>query len=1240
VGATEPLAGFVKDVTIADNTAYVVDDEGLWVVDISNPAYPTEVGFYDTPGYAEGVTVAGQYAYVADGWAGLRVVDVSDQANPTEVGFVYTLGYAFDAALAEDIAYIAGAGAGLRVVDISNPFDPIEVGFYDTPGYAHGIAVADDIAYIADEWEGLRVVDVSNPIRPAEVGFYDTPGWSFNVAVVGTTAYIADAFAGLRVVDISVPANPTEIGAYEVRGHAGQIVVAGGIAYVADRDWGLRVVDVSNPIHPAQVGFYGPLGYADGVAVAGDYAYVAAGAYGMRVVNISDPSHPTEVGAYETNSYVTSVAVAGNYAYVATIPGQPGYGLHVVDISDPTRPTMVGFHRPTGRGAYRDMAVAGGIAYLANESGLELVSVSDPLNPTRLGFFNGLVYPSEAVGVAVSGNLAYVAVSYAGLKIVDVSDPSNPSLVGVCDELHFSQDVAIAGDHAYVADHDGLRVVDVSDPTHPTVVGFYETPGHAYGVAVAGTIAYVADGGGGLSAVDVSDPSNSRLAASYNTPGYTHELVIIGNYAYVADGNGGLLILEMMPNSGTIHNPSMCRLEILGEPGGWITQFQAEFAVSPKTAGFHSTHPATLKQNSSLADYQPGERHTEASPAHHPDSSIRLVGGSVSYTSTRTWVITSPADSGPGTLRWCLENAANGDTITFDSSIFPPTSPMTIHLTNPLPYITQGNLTIDASNAGVILDGSLMEYDDGLHISSNNNTITGLQILNFPASGVAIWEAKNNVIGGDRMQGNGLFGEGNLINGNGRGEWGCGIDIRGIGAMNNIVEGNVISGNGHGGWGSGICITGIGAMNNIVIGNFIGTDASGLNALGNRDHGVFIADGASHNRVGGTDPGERNIISGNGWHGVSMLGAETTGNIVIGNYIGTDVSGMKALGNQQHGIGMELGAFNNLVKGNLSSNNGRAGVVIWDWGSSYNTVIGNLIGTDVSGTLSLGNGWSGVSVGGGALFNRIGGTIAEERNIISGNETGVLLGGPGGVGNLVLGNFIGTDVTGTRALSNVHEGVTVGGARFFVGGMTEGERNVISGNGGPGVDLSGSGVEYNWVAGNYIGTDASGGIPLSNGLAGIRISRGAQNNTSGPSNLIAHHDNGVLVEDSNTTGNTITRNSVTNNEYEGIALRNGGNTEVPPPTIANATCTLVFGTACAGCTVEIFSDPAEEGKTYEGTTTADGAGNFTWVGSISGPFVTATATDPADNTSEFSAPMTIGICYYIYLPVILKSYAP
>src|SRR5262249_25786896 len=126
--------------------------------------------------------------------------------------------------------------------------------------------------------------------------------------------------------------------------------------------------------------------------------------------------------------------------------------------------------------------------------------------------------------------------------------------------------------------------------------------------------------------------------------------------------------------------------------------------------------------------------------------------------------------------------------------------------------------------------------------------------------------------------------------------------------------------------------------------------------------------------------------------------------------------------------------------------------------------------------------------------NRIGGPIAEARNVISGNRSdGVVITSNG---NVLEGNFVGTDVTGTLALSNGQDGVSVsGGASNSIGGMTAGARNVISGNNRDGIVIrSGNG---NLVQGNYIGTDVKGKNPLGNGAHGVHIDVATANNTIG-----------------------------------------------------------------------------------------------------------------------------------------------
>ena len=168
VGTTSLLAGLVTDLHVSGGYAYVADgDAGLRVVDVSDPTRPSEVGFYDTPGQAHDVAVAGSYVYLADGpvgddgnWTGggLQVVDVSNPARPTEVGFCDTPRSAHDVAVAGSYVYVAGVVAGLRVVDVSDPARPTEVGFYGTQGLSMGVAATGRYAYLADDHGGLFIL--------------------------------------------------------------------------------------------------------------------------------------------------------------------------------------------------------------------------------------------------------------------------------------------------------------------------------------------------------------------------------------------------------------------------------------------------------------------------------------------------------------------------------------------------------------------------------------------------------------------------------------------------------------------------------------------------------------------------------------------------------------------------------------------------------------------------------------------------------------------------------------------------------------------------------------------------------------------------------------------------------------------------------------------------------------------------------------------------------------------------
>lgn len=471
-----------------------------------------------------------------------------------------------------------------------------------------------------------------------------------------------------------------------------------------------------------------------------------------------------------------------------------------------------------------------------------------------------------------------------------------------------------------------------------------------------------------------------------------------------------------------------------------------------------------------------------------------------------TFTVTSTADAGAGTLRSALTNANTNpgtDLIVFNLG---GAGPFTISLSGPLPPITEPVVLDGTAQPGyagmprVLLDGAGAGSDTtGLHVQTSNCVIRGLAIGRFGKEAIRLEGAGGHVVQGCFI-GTGHFGTNALGNGWGGGGFG-GITVV---SPNNLIGGteaghrNVISGgNLH-----GIFVIGAAAVSNRILGNYIGTDVTGTRRLGNVQNGVSIS-GARATAVGdGTEAG-RNLISGNNQSGVYVLGDPALGihsvsNLIQGNFIGTDVTGTGALSNAADGITLS-GARATLVGGtnagarNVISGNGGRGVMIDARGGSGNVIQGNYIGTDVTGAARLGNGFGGVEIL-NAASNVVGGAESGARNVISANGlSGVTLNESNAVGNLVQGNFIGTDWTGTNALGNRRSGVFLAGvASNRIGGTNAGEGNVISGNVENGVLVQDATCRSNVIQGNFIGTDPGGTRRVGNGFSGIRIESPAQ----------------------------------------------------------------------------------------------------------------------------------------------------
>jgi hypothetical protein len=470
---------------------------------------------------------------------------------------------------------------------------------------------------------------------------------------------------------------------------------------------------------------------------------------------------------------------------------------------------------------------------------------------------------------------------------------------------------------------------------------------------------------------------------------------------------------------------------------------------------------------------------------------------------------------------------------------------------------------------GNLFDGGASGY--GLRLTIAGVTVRGLVIDGFHGAQVRLEAPGDDVVAGNYL--------GTDVTGTQSVPWSPNSTDHGLDVFssNNTVGGlNAGDGNLVSGLYFGAYVVG-NAAHNVFEGNRIGTDASGTVSVSNY-FGVYVQQGGHDNTFGGTAAGAGNLISGNRGLGIFITTPTASGNHVEGNLIGTDVTGTTALGNALSGVVVD--APNTQVggvgpgAGNVISGNTSDGIEV---SSGSGVVIqGNLIGTDVTGTVAVPNGLSGngdgVIVFPAAGGTTVGGTTPGAGNVISGNHRfGLNLANVRAV--TVQGNFIGTDATGSVALGNGSDGVNLGSsANNLIGGTAPGAGNVISANGGAGVDILGFAATNNRVLGNFIGTDASGTTALGNALDGVQVFFGAGNligaTSSGAGNVIgANGGSGVLLSTGATStfvqGNFIGTDATgtvnLGNAADGVTVTSSsGNTVGAGGTAAGGGNTIAF----------------------------------------------------------------------------------
>ncbi|NSW45808.1 MAG: T9SS type A sorting domain-containing protein [Bacteroidales bacterium] len=576
---------------------------------------------------------------------------------------------------------------------------------------------------------------------------------------------------------------------------------------------------------------------------------------------------------------------------------------------------------------------------------------------------------------------------------------------------------------------------------------------------------------------------------------------------------------------------------------------------------------------------------------------------SVNFLLANTYVVTNTNDYGTGSLRAallnCLSNPGTPHTVVFniptsDPGYNPTTGVWTIVFYDEgLPPLTTGHITIDGTTQ-TNYAGNTNPYGPEICLNGNMNTVEYC---------ITIQNSAYNVIKG-------------LI-------------------INEFLY--------------GIQIYGSGSHHNSILGCYLGCNHDATVRKGNYN-AIEIISGANQNQVGGRTPDEQNIVSGNEYAGIRISDAHY--NLIINNLVGVNRTGSSELHNYD-GITVEGASTYNQIGGdstierNVTSGNVAYGIDIFGVGCMGNKIQGNFIGTDITGSYAIANTY-------GLLFddrshqNLVGGYNVGEGNLISGNTAfGAYFYNNGTNSNALIGNKIGTDITGTYAIPN-ETGVHIDGCTF----ANLVDSNLISGNLANGITLFATYTDYNTIIRNKIGTDISGHLPLGNGNQGILITQGSANNTIGGTiqnaNIIAFNGkNGVKIESENSDHNLISCNSIHSNGNYGIELypvdgfnpNDLNDSDTGPNDLLNSPVidTIIYSGSQATIQghidvinptttkIEIYRalqniNYCSEGKDYLGYTYCNNFGlwSFSFNFLNANDYYTALAIDNANNTSEFS----------------------
>jgi len=507
-----------------------------------------EYSKFDDDGINEralGVAIKDDLAFVANYDQGLEILNISNPSKPEKISSVKVPNYAEEVYIFHNIAIVTSKYNGLAFVNIANPYSPTIIEILELGNTVAEVDMRFNLLHIITENDGLYIYDISNPYQPLHISNWDSGYFHSGISVLNKLICLSGYGVGLEIIDLTIYSNPTFISSWNdstgtALGVYASLINEDNIAFLANDNSGLEIINFTNVHNPTKIGEYNGLSNVVDVIVENNIAYLCSDS-GIAILDVSDPTSPIELDIYTSDGDCTDIAINDNLAIFTDYYK----GIKLLDISNLRDVQLLSEFFDNGLA--KKVTIKDDLAFVVDgPAGLEIFDISNPDKPDKIGQYNEP--PIVSTDVMIQNDIAVLSVDKDGVIFLNVSDPTNPVVINIYNDGNSFQTAFIENDLVFLgAKNQSIIVLNITDIDSISVAGSYDFGtefAYVFDLILDNGVLIVASYFEGVTLLNVSNLSNIEKLDNRDSGLGTHALYLEDDILYTVSKISGLEILS------------------------------------------------------------------------------------------------------------------------------------------------------------------------------------------------------------------------------------------------------------------------------------------------------------------------------------------------------------------------------------------------------------------------------------------------------------------------------------------------------------------------------------------------------------------------------------------------------------------------------------------------------------------------------------------------------------------------